>query len=84
MKRNNSRMLFFAIAFSFFMAVWTQGFAAEKAPFIRARLETSSSTLPPAADGYRIKNFCQHLTKHIPDSPLLPCKIWEEVEDSLP
>ena len=37
MRRNNLRQLLLVIAFSFFMAVWTQGFAAEKAPFYQGK-----------------------------------------------
>ena len=40
MKRNNSRLLFFTIGFSLFMAVWKQGFAAEKAPFYHGKALT--------------------------------------------
>src|SRR6266404_7116888 len=70
MKRNNSRMLFFAIAFSFFMAVWTEGFAAEKAPFYQGK--TLNFVINFAAGGptdIESRIFAKHLTKHIPGQP---------------
>ena len=70
MKRNNSRMLFFAIGFSFFMVVWTQGFAAEKAPFYQGK--TLNFVINFAAGGptdIESRIFAKHLTKHIPGQP---------------
>jgi len=85
MKRNNSRMLFFAIAFSFFMAVWTQGFAAEKAPFYQGKTLNFVITLPPAGRrNIESRIFAKHLTKHIPGQPAVTVQNMGEVEDSLP
>src|SRR6266478_9764844 len=70
MKRNNSRMLFLAIGFSFFMVVWTQGFAAEKAPFYQGK--TLNFVINFAAGGptdIESRIFAKHLTKHIPGQP---------------
>src|SRR5438445_888631 len=70
MKRNNSRMLFFAIGFSFFMVVWTQGFAAEKAPFYQGK--TLNFVINFAAGGptdIESRIFAKHLIKHIPGQP---------------
>jgi tripartite-type tricarboxylate transporter receptor subunit TctC len=70
MKRNNSRMLFFAIGFSFFMVVWTQGFAAEKTPFYQGK--TLTFVINFAAGGptdIEGRIFARHLSKHIPGQP---------------
>src|SRR6516162_10631445 len=70
MKRNNSRMLFFAIGFSFFMVVWTQGFAAEKTPFYHGK--TLTFVINFAAGGptdIEGRIFARHLSKHIPGQP---------------
>jgi hypothetical protein len=70
MKQNNSRLLFFAIGFSLFMADWTQGFAAEKAPFYQGK--TLNFIINFAAGGptdIESRIFAKHLSKHIPGQP---------------
>ena len=70
MKRSNSQMLFFAIGFSLFMAVWTQGFAAEKTPFYQGK--TLNFVINFAAGGptdIEGRIFAKHLGKHIPGQP---------------
>jgi putative tricarboxylic transport membrane protein len=70
MKRSTSRLLFFAIGFSFFIALWTQGFAAEKAPFYQGK--TLNFVINFAAGGptdIESRIFARHLAKHIPGQP---------------
>ena len=70
MKRNNLRLLFLVIGFSLFMAVWTQSFAAERAPFYQGK--TLTFIINFAAGGptdIESRIFAKHLTKHIPGQP---------------
>ena len=72
MRRNNSRLLFFAIGFSLFMAGWTQGFAAEKTPFYQGK--TLNFIINFAAGGPTDTDsriFAKHLSKHIPGQPTI-------------
>jgi tripartite-type tricarboxylate transporter receptor subunit TctC len=72
MKRNSSRLLFFAIACSLFIAVCTQGFAAEKAPFYQGK--TLIIVINFAAGGptdIESRIFAKHLGKHIPGQPAI-------------
>jgi tripartite-type tricarboxylate transporter receptor subunit TctC len=72
MKRNSSRLLFFAIACSLFIAVCTQGFAAEKAPFYQGK--TLTFVINFAAGGptdIEGRVFAKHLGKHIPGQPAI-------------
>jgi tripartite-type tricarboxylate transporter receptor subunit TctC len=70
MKRGTSRLLSFAIGFSLFMAVWTQGFAAEKTPFYQGK--TLNFVINFGAGGptdIESRIFAKHLAKHIPGQP---------------
>jgi len=72
MKRNKARALFFAIGCSFCIAVWTQGFAAEKAPFYQGK--TLNFVINFAAGGptdIEGRVFAKHLGKHIPGQPAI-------------
>jgi tripartite-type tricarboxylate transporter receptor subunit TctC len=72
MKQNKARALFFAIGCSFFIAVWTQGFAAEKAPFYQGK--TLNFVINFAAGGptdIESRIFAKHLSKHIPGQPAI-------------
>src|SRR5262245_66694046 len=67
MKRNNLRLLLFAIAFSAFMAALTQSFSAERPPFYQGK--TLTFIINFAAGGptdIESRIFAKHLTKHIP------------------
>jgi tripartite-type tricarboxylate transporter receptor subunit TctC len=70
MKRNNLRLLLFAIAFSAFMAALTQSFSAERPPFYQGK--TLTFIINFAAGGptdIESRIFAKHLTKHIPGQP---------------
>ena len=72
MKRNKARALFFAIGCSFCIAVWTQGFAAEKAAFYQGK--TLTFVINFAAGGptdIEGRVFAKHLGKHIPGQPAI-------------
>src|SRR5262245_26619901 len=70
MKRNNLRLLLFAIAFSAFMAALTQSFSAERPPFYQGK--TLTFIINFGAGGptdIESRIFARHLTRHIPGQP---------------
>jgi putative tricarboxylic transport membrane protein len=72
MKRNHSRLLFFAIAFCLFITVCTRVFAAEKAPFYQGK--TLNFVINFAAGGptdIEGRIFAKHIGKHIPGQPTI-------------
>src|SRR5262245_62257442 len=72
MQRNNLRLLFLVIGLSLFEAVWTQGFAAEKAPFYQGK--TLNFVINFAAGGptdIEGRIFAKHIGKHIPGQPTI-------------
>src|SRR5262247_4273870 len=72
MRRNKLRLLFLVIGLSLFAAVWTQVFAAEKAPFYQGK--TLNFVINFAAGGptdIESRIFAKHLSRHIPGQPTI-------------